>query len=123
MTNYGNEVAGTLTSRADSSPSPMGGQNIVCQSFVGENGGDTNMGLSDDCSPTVIAKHPVDVLCMASAAANAEIGEQICPTIMAHAAKTPPVVLSSNADVVGALYARDYKGVGKQYVEEGKVTC
>jgi DNA (cytosine-5)-methyltransferase 1 len=62
-------------------------------------------------------------VCMASAAANAEIGEQICQTIMAHAAKTPPIVLSNNADVVGALCARDYKGVGKQYAEEGKVIC
>ena len=66
---------------------------------------------------------PADVLCMASAAANAEIGEQICPTIMAHAAKTPPIVLASNDECVGALCARDHKGVGSQYFEEGKVIC
>ena len=30
---------------------------------------------------------------------------------------------SINADVVGALCARDYKGIGNQYVQEGKVIC
>lgn len=33
------------------------------------------------------------------------------------------VVLSNGEDVVGSLCARDYKGVGSQYVEEGKVVC
>ena len=30
VTNYGEDLAGTLTSRADSSAGPMGGQNVVC---------------------------------------------------------------------------------------------
>ena len=32
-------------------------------------------------------------------------------------------VLSNGRDVIGALCARDYKGVGSQYVSEGKVIC
>lgn len=75
MTNYGVEIAGTLTRRADSSPCTDRGQNIVCQPFVGGNGGNTCMGLTEDCSPTMTAKHPVDVLCMASGQANAEVTE------------------------------------------------
>lgn len=30
---------------------------------------------------------------------------------------------SAGTDVVGTLAARDYKGVGNQYVDEGKVLC
>jgi hypothetical protein len=90
VTQYGEDIAGTLTARHDSSPCADRGQNV---------------------------------LCMASAAANAEIGEQICPTIMAHAAKTPPIVIASSDECVGALCARDHKGVGSQYFEEGKVIC
>lgn len=30
-------------------------------------------------------------------------------------------MLSNGQDVVGALCARDYKGVGSQFVDEGKV--
>lgn len=32
-------------------------------------------------------------------------------------------VNSAGTDVVGALCARDYKGIGAQYVSEGKVIC
>lgn len=36
----------------------------------------------------------------------------------------PSAVIASNGeDVIGALCARDYKGVGSQYVSEGKVLC
>jgi len=33
------------------------------------------------------------------------------------------VIASNGQDVVGALCARDYKGVGTQYIGEGKVIC
>lgn len=63
LTQYGEEVAGTLTARHDSSPCADRGQNVV----VAQN--------------------------------------------------------SNGEDVVGALCARDYKGVGNEYVGEGKVIC
>lgn len=63
LTQYGEEVAGTLTARHDSSPCADRGQNMV----VAQN--------------------------------------------------------SNGEDVVGALCARDYKGVGNEYVGEGKVIC
>jgi hypothetical protein len=59
VTNYGEEITGTLTARADSSPCPDRGQNVVC---------------------------------MASAHANAEICRDMCPTVLSHAAKTSPIV-------------------------------
>lgn len=68
MTNYGTELAGTLTSRTYSSPSPMGGQNVVVQP-----------------------------LCMASAHTNAEIGEGVTPALMAHAEKQAPIVIDRAA--------------------------
>ena len=33
------------------------------------------------------------------------------------------VIPSNGQDVIGALCARDYKGVGSQYIDEGKVVC
>lgn len=44
---------------------------------------------------------------------HASIEEGLSQTITARQYKDPPVV--------GALVARDYKGVGNQYVEEGKL--
>lgn len=73
--------------------SPKGqGRSMICQvvkpdddpkcvGFVGNYGGKTAMGVSEEVSPTVIAKHPVDVLCMAHGQANAEIEGGVSPTL------------------------------------------
>lgn len=59
---------------------------------------------------------------MADANAKAAIDEDLCGTL--HVGGDPSFVAveaSNGEDVVGALCARDYKGVGSQYVSEGKV--
>lgn len=40
------------------------------------------------------------------------------PTLRAQAHNHPPIIYS---DTVGTLAARDFKGVGNQYVQEGKL--
>ena len=67
----------------------------TCVGFVGNYGGKTAMGVSEEVSPTVIAKHPVDVLCMAHGQANAEIEEGgVSPTLtLLHEA---PIVVSES---------------------------
>lgn len=88
-TQYGDEIAGTLTARHDSSPCADRGMNVIC---------------------------------MADGNANAAIDEDLCGTL--HVGGDPSFVAveaSNGEDVVGALCARDYKGVGSQYVSEGKV--
>ena len=54
----------------------------------------------------------------------ARLTEECCETLVASNYKEPMGVLEifkSNDRVVGALCARDYKGVGNQYVSEGKL--
>jgi hypothetical protein len=45
------------------------------------------------------------------------------PTLTCTHGGEPAVVYASYQDKVGALCARDYKGVGSQYVEEDKLVC
>ncbi len=56
-------------------------QSYVCQSFSGGSGGDTNLGISDECSPTMTASQPVDVLCMADDTQNAAIDDGVSGTL------------------------------------------
>ena len=87
-TQYGDEVAGTLTARADSSPCADRGQNVVC--------------MADDN-------------------AKAAIDDDMCGTLKVGGAAA--CCSSNGQEVIGALCARDYKGVGSQYVTDGKVIC
>ena len=59
-------------------------------------------------------------VCIGSTQANAAINHELCATLD-HGNNHPLIFL--NSDTVGALCARDYKGVGTQYVQEGKVIC
>ena len=52
-------------------------------------------------------------MCMSSDTSNAAIDEDMAGTLH----------VGGGADCVGALCARDYKGVGNQYVQEGKLIC
>jgi DNA (cytosine-5)-methyltransferase 1 len=60
------------------------------------------------------------VLCMASGLEHAEIGHDLGTTLCARQYKDPPIICG---ETVGALCARDYKGVGNEYVSEGKVVA
>ncbi|MBR3689590.1 MAG: DNA cytosine methyltransferase [Eggerthellaceae bacterium] len=64
---------------------------------------------------------------MDSGQTNAAVMEGLCPSQTARQHKNPPILFdesfcaSNNREYVGALCARDGKGVGSQYVSEGKV--
>lgn len=76
----------------------------------------------DPCHTISATDRPPHVICMADANAKAAIDEDLCGTL--HVGGDPSFVAveaSNGEDVVGALCARDYKGVGSQYVSEGKV--
>lgn len=89
-TQYGEEVAGTLTARHDSSPCADRGQNVVC--------------LADDN-------------------ANAAVDVDMCGALKVGGGGSVRSYASNGEEVVGSLCARDYKGVGNEYVGEGKVIC
>lgn len=85
-----------------------------------QNGNNPQWG--DPCHTLSAADRPPHVICMADANAKAAIDEDLCGTL--HVGGDPSFVAveaSNGEDVVGALCARDYKGVGSQYVSEGKV--
>lgn len=90
---------------------------VVCMSEYGN-----DRSCADDLSPTIKTSYPPNIVCMADASAKAAIDENLCDTL--HVGGDPSFVAieaSNGEDVVGALCARDYKGVGSQYVSEGKV--
>ena len=85
-----------------------------------QNGNNPQWG--DPCHTLSATDRPPHVICMADANAKAAIDEDLCGTL--HVGGDPSFVAveaSNGEDVVGDLCARDYKGVGSQYVSEGKV--
>lgn len=186
-TQFGEEIAGTLTSRYDSSPCVDRGMNIVAfaqnsrdevrlcggdgqivgaicsvadgdrQNYVlqavidnanaNEDGdayavdsangsacycmatGQANAEIEENFSPTVMHGHerPIAVICVGSDTSNAAIDEDLASTL--HVGRVNPssregrVVLSNGKDITGPLCARDHKGVGNEYVDEGKVVA
>ena len=63
-----------------------------------------------------------DAICMADDNARAAVDENLSGSLkVGEGGYTVRCVSSNGDDVIGALCARDYKGVGTQYVSEGKV--
>ena len=60
------------------------------------------------------------VVCVADDNANAATDVDMCGSLKVGGGSA---VNSNGDDLCGTLAARDYKGVGNQYVEEGKVIC
>lgn len=110
----GDEVSPTL--RAAHSGEPA----VVCTQYGEEIAG--TLTARHDSSPC--ADRGQNVVCMADDTAHAAVDDDMCGTISAHSAKDAPVVMASNGgDVVNALCASDYKGVGNQFVNDGKVVA
>ncbi|WP_165170641.1 DNA cytosine methyltransferase [Adlercreutzia sp. ZJ242] len=117
-TQFGEEIAGTLTARADSSPCADRGMNVICMQET----------VSDfvscvDHTPPIKASQAgsPQIICLSDTQANTAAEDDMCGTLSAHSAKDAPVIASNGEGFVGALCARDFKGVGSQFVHEGKV--
>lgn len=118
VTQYGDEIAGALTARGDSSPCADRGQNIVCMASA-----QANAEITEDFAPAQCARQYKDppIICVADDNVNAAIDENLCGSLKVGGGQTLRSVPSNGEDVIGALCARDFKGVGNQYVSEGKV--
>lgn len=81
------------------------------------NGGN-GVGAQEELSYTLTSTDVHGCFCMATTHTNTAIDTDMTGTLTHHAHKDAPVVYQ---DTVGSLCARDYKGVGNQYVDEGKV--
>lgn len=82
----------------------------------------SNPQWGDPCHTLSSKGKPPNVICMSDASAKAAIDDNLSGTL--HVGGDPSFVAieaSNGEDVIGALCARDYKGVGSQYVSEGKV--
>ena len=66
-------------------------------------------------SPTLNCDHEQPIVCLGSDSSKASIDTDLCSTL--HVGGGVAV------DCVGALCARDFKGVCNQYVDEGKLIC
>lgn len=87
-----------------------------------EKNGGHHLGIEDDGAMFTLTTADRHAVCMASGQAHAEIEEELAPCQASRQYKDPPIVsLSNGDDVVGTPCARDYKGIGSQYVNEGKV--
>lgn len=62
-----------------------------------------------------------DPICVTDDNVNAAIDENLSGSLKVGGGSDVRCVSSNGEDVIGALCARDYKGVGSQYVSEGKV--
>lgn len=78
--------------------------------------------LCENLAQTQVARQHKDppVVCMADDNVNASVDEDLAGTLKCGGGQS---VASNGRDYVGALTARDYKGVGNEYVQEGKVIC
>lgn len=98
---------------------------IACnqRSEVRLDGGDGN--TVGTIPATRSGKQLQGVLCMATGQANAEILEDSAPTL--NASHEQPICVADDNSMkyadraVGPLCARDFKGVGNEYVAEGKL--
>lgn len=76
----------------------------------------------DPCHTLAATDRPPHVICMSDASAKAAIDNDMSGTL--HVGGDPSFIAfqaSNGDDCIGALCARDYKGVGSQFVDEGKV--
>lgn len=127
-------TAGSIAAQPEIAPTLRAGESgtnqvpSVCYAIAGniigreaQNGGH-HLGIEDDGAMFTLTTADRHAVCMASGQGNAETMEECCPTQSARQYKDPPIIALSNGDDVrGTLCARDYKGVGSQYVSEGKV--
>lgn len=117
-TQYGEDMACAPLARNDGSPCDNKGPNVVCVAST-----QANAERSDDCSPCLtshLAKDP-SVVCMADDNAYSAVDKDVCGTLKVGGG-CPMCCLPSNGEGwIGTLCARDFKGVGSQFVKEGKV--
>lgn len=140
---YG-DASGALTARADSSPCADRGPSVVAYKQNASEEARPVGGDGDIAGALVSGSRTRQtILCVESDQSNATPREELCGCLTARCAKGSPFlcmaevssnfkaesnsetdahcVLSNGADAVGALCARDFKGIGSQYVNEGKV--
>lgn len=110
FTQFGDDIAGTLTARYDSSPCVDRGANVVvderdkvflCQTAqTGSNGKlvkqDDVMNTLDRTNSTAVAAQPgikqQTYICRADGQTNAMAGVNLAPTLTSHAKKDPPLI-------------------------------
>lgn len=91
ITQYGTEIAGTLTARHDSSPCSDRGQNVVV--IADDN---AHAAIDEDMSGTLKNGGSAPILCMASGQAHAEISMGgAAPTLAARNYKDPPIICTA----------------------------
>ena len=76
--------------------------------------------VSEEVCKTLDVASQVPVVCMADDNAHAAVDVDLCGSLKVGGGSA---VNSNGQDLVGPICARDYKGIGSEYVNEGKVIC
>lgn len=91
------------------------------QSYVCMSSGQANAEVREDGgAPSLTCLHEPPIVAMADDNGRAAVDENMCGSLKVGGGCAAP---SNGEEVIGALCARDFKGVGSQYVSEGKVIC
>ena len=77
----------------------------------------------DGVSYTLDRANSNAVVCMADDNAKSAIDEDLCGSLKVGGGSDVHSFASNGEDFIGPICARDYKGVGNEYVNEGKVVC
>lgn len=123
--------AGSIGYQPEQHPTLRAGSNLASTGAVIalRSDGSTSTGSNGDTVGAIPAtrsgKQFQGVLCMSTGQANAEVLEDSAPTL--NASHEQPICVADDNSMkyadraVGPLCARDFKGVGNEYVAEGKL--
>ena len=111
------QVAGALGTQTSGK-----GQGVpfVCTAHQNASG---DVHVAEEMTGTITSTSSVSrqqIVCVADDNAKAAVDDDLCGSLKVGGGRS---VNSNGQDVVGAICARDFKGVGNEYVSEGKVIC
>lgn len=109
-------LATTLTAEYDASPCvDRGGYNVICV----QDGQAKSVITQDNTSTTLNASHEQPIIfCAADDNGKTAVNEDLSGSLKVGGGRS---LNSTGRDYIEALCARDFKGVGSQYVTEGKI--
>ena len=121
----GVSVTGSLTFCDEYSPTIRAQDNINTPAVAirTANTGANGSGITEEMAHTIDTTGPEAIMCIADDNANAAIDVNLCGSLKVGGGGSVHSYASNGEEIVGALCARDYKGVGNEYVGEGKVIC
>lgn len=106
-------ASGTMPAYDDGSTPTLVTEKPPAVAFVGEYGGNTNMGIMDECSPTIVANHQTHVF--------TQFGEDLAGTLTARYDSSPCTDRGQNVVAAPAIVLKVRGGADTYMKRDGKV--